>query len=85
MPTPADGESQMPVDVLPEVSAHERRKERAQVDAHVEDREAGVATLILLRIQIADDDADVAFQQSGADDDEEESEVERRQRRERPC
>ena len=71
----------MPVHALAEIAAHQRRDERARVDPHVEDRIAGVAARIVRGIQPADDDADVALQEAGADDDEEEPEVERGERR----
>ena len=79
------GEAEVPVDVLSEIAADERREERAEVDAHVEDREPGIAPLVLGRIELADDDADVAFQQPRADDDQEQAEIEGRERRARPC
>jgi hypothetical protein len=36
-------------------SRRQRRDERAEVDAHVEDREAGVAAFVVAAIQRADD------------------------------
>ena len=51
----------VPVDPLAEISAHERRDERPQVDPHVENREPRVATLIVRPVQPADDHADIAF------------------------
>ena len=66
----------MPVHALAKIPAHERRDERAGVDPHVEDRIARVSARIVRGIQPADDDADVALQEAGANDDEEESEVE---------
>ena len=55
MPTPAAREADVPVDALSEIAADQRRDERAEVDAHVEDREAGVAALIVGRVERADD------------------------------
>ena len=73
MPTPARRESAVPVDLLPEVPADQRRDERAEVDAHVEDREAGVAARVAWRVELADDGADVRLQQAGADDDQQQA------------
>jgi len=42
-------ESQVPVHALPDVSAGQRSEERAQVDSHVEQREAGVAPMVFGR------------------------------------
>ena len=61
MPTPAAAKPEVPVDALPEIAADQRRDERAEVDPHVEDREAGVAAVVVRRVELADDDADVAF------------------------
>ena len=73
-------EPDVPVDPLPEVSAHERRDEGAEVDAHVVDREAGVAARVVRSVQAAHDHRGVAFQETGADDDQRQPDVERRQR-----
>ncbi len=73
-------EADVPVDALSEVAADERRDERAEVDAHVVDREAGVAPVVLRTIQRADDHGGVALEQAGADDDQRQPDVERRQR-----
>ena len=70
-------EAKMPVDRLPQVSAHQRSEKSAEVDAHVIDRESRVAPRAAFGIQIADDRADVGLQQAGADDDEREADVER--------
>ena len=49
---------------------HERRaEERAEVDAHVEDREAGITTRAAFRIELRDDGADVRLQQPDAEHD----------------
>jgi hypothetical protein len=77
-----DREAQMPVDALAEIARDQRRDERAEVDAHVEDREGGVTSDVVRRVQLRDDDRDVAFQQAGAEDDQRQAEIERRQRRE---
>ena len=72
----------MPVDLLAERGTNERRDECAEVDAHVEDREAGIAARIVARVERADDRGDVRFQQPGADDDQTEAEIERGDARE---
>ena len=54
------------------------RDERADVDPHVEDREAGVAARAAFGIQVADDRRDVRLEQARAEDDEDEAEEERR-------
>ncbi len=76
-------EPDMPADALSEVAAHQRRNERAQVDAHVVDREAGVAPMIRRAVQRADDHGGVALEEPGADDDQRETDVKRRERRKR--
>ena len=81
MPTPARGESEMPVDGFAEVAADQRAEEPADVDAHVVDREAGIAPRAAFRIQIADNGADVRLQQAGADDDQRQPDIERDDRR----
>ena len=72
------GEAEMPVDRLPQVAAHQRREERAEVDPHVEDREPRVAALVLGRVELPDDDADVALEQPGAEHDQEQPQIEGR-------
>ena len=42
------GETEVPVDALPEIPADQRRDERAEIDPHVEDRETGVAADVVL-------------------------------------
>ena len=49
MPTPAAREAEVPVRRAARGSRDERAEERAEVDAHVEDREAGVAPRVALR------------------------------------
>src|SRR5207253_7754560 len=60
---------------LREESADERRDHRADVDAHVEDGEPGVATRIVLGVQSTHHGADVRFEATDADDDEREAEI----------
>src|SRR5262249_46532377 len=55
-------------DVLAEVAAHKRSDECAEVDAHIEDREAGIAPRSTFGIEIAYDCADVRLEQTSADD-----------------
>ena len=52
--------------------------EGAEVDAHVEDREAGVAPGAVVGVEIADDRADVGLEQAGAEDDQQQAEEEGR-------
>ncbi len=61
---------------LGESADDQRRDERAEVDAHVEDREAGVAPQVLLAVQLTDDGAHVRLQEPGAENDERQAEVE---------
>ena len=53
MPMPAAPKPMCQLDALPEVAADQRRDERAEVDAHVEDREAGVAALVVCACRAA--------------------------------
>ena len=64
--------------VLREKSGNQRTHECAEVDAHVEDGEAGVAADVLFRIQLADDDTDVWLEQPRAEDDERQPGIEGR-------
>ena len=73
-------EPEMPVDALREIAGDERSQRGAEVDAHVEDREAGVAPRVVRVVQRPDDAAHVRLEQSGADDDECQPGVEERQR-----
>ncbi|MEZ5459989.1 MAG: hypothetical protein R3E65_11990 [Steroidobacteraceae bacterium] len=50
----------------------QRADEGADVDAHVEDREARIAPAAAFRIQLGDDGRDVGLQQPDADDDDHE-------------
>ena len=67
----------MPVDVLAQVAADQRRREGADVDPHVEDREPAIAAGVVLGIELPDHDRDVRLQQAGTDHDEPEPCVER--------
>ncbi len=55
MPTPAAPKPQCQPTRSPRITRDERRDERADVDPHVEDREACVASRAAFRIQIADE------------------------------
>ncbi len=57
----------MPVHLLAEVAAEQRAGEGAGVDAHVEDREAGVAAVVFGGVELAHHGADVGLQHAGAD------------------
>src|SRR5437764_15309805 len=60
----------MPVDGLADIAASQRRNECADVDAHVEDRKSGVATVVILTVKLAYHGTDARLQQSGSDYDE---------------
>jgi len=34
---PGDRETEMPIDLLAQIAAHQRRNQRAEIDSHVED------------------------------------------------
>ena len=72
--------SNVPVHALPEIAAHQRRDEGAEVDAHVVDREARVATMILRSVETSHDDRGIALEEAGADHDECETQIERCER-----
>src|SRR5262245_4886178 len=80
-PDASRSEADMPVDILAEVTAYQRRDERANVDAHVKDREARVAALVFRTVELADNRARVRFEQPRAQDDQYQSYVERISRR----
>src|SRR5487761_191944 len=69
-------ESVMPVDLLPEVAATERRHESPKIDAHVKNRKTGVASHIAGRIKLAHHGADVWLEQGRAGDNQAQTEVE---------
>src|ERR1043166_3326255 len=60
------GEADVPVDLLSEPAGDERREEGAEVDAHVENGERGVAARVVARVERADDGADVRLQKDRA-------------------
>jgi hypothetical protein len=67
--------------VLAERRAHERREERARVDAHVEDHEGAVAARVALRVEVADHRRDVGLEEAVADAHQQQAQVEARRRR----
>ena len=80
IPTPAAGEADVPVDALRQIAGDERPDERAEVDPHVEDREAGVAARVARLVERSDERADVRLEQPGAEHDQREAGVEEGQR-----
>ena len=74
------GKADVPVDALGEVAGDEWAEERAEVDAHVEDREACVAAAVAGFVERADERADVWLEQAGAECDEGQARVEERER-----
>jgi hypothetical protein len=66
----------MPVHALAEITAHQRRDERTEVDPHVVDREAGIAACVLRPVQRTDDHRGVALQEAGPEHDQREADVE---------
>ena len=64
---------------LAQPRADKRTRERAQVDPHVEDRKACVASGPFFTVEVANDGADVRFEETGAQHDEQQADVERQQ------
>ena len=62
-------EAPVPPDGLAEEARHDLAEEGAEVDAHVEDRESGVAPRPALWVEVADDGRDVRLEQPRAADD----------------
>ena len=50
--------------VLRQEPGEQRPEERAEVDPHVEDREAGVAADVVRAVELPDDDADVRLEEA---------------------
>ena len=67
----------MPTHAFAQITGDERSDERPDVDSHVENREARIASRSALGIKLADDRRDVRLEQPGADDDENEAEEKR--------
>src|SRR5882724_5802245 len=61
--------------VLRQKSNDKRRKEGPKIDAHVEDRKAGVASLILVWVKLAHHGTDVGFQQPGTDSNQDQTSI----------
>ena len=54
MPMPGGSEAIVPADALAERAADQRRQERAEIDADIEDRIGAVAAGIAGRVELAD-------------------------------
>ena len=59
----------MPSHHLPERSRHEGRQQGTEVDAHVEDGEAGIAPRVVCGVELPDHHADAGLEEPGADHD----------------
>jgi hypothetical protein len=70
-------EAKMPVHGFAQVAADDRPQQRAEVDPHIEDREAGVAPRAAFWIELPDHGADVGLQQSRSHHDQDEPGVKR--------
>ena len=77
-------EADAPTVSLREPRGDQRSDEGADVDAHVEDREAGVPTAAALGIQVGDQRRDVRLEQADAEDDDDQAEIEHRGVRRQP-
>ena len=62
-------------------AAYQRPKQRSQVDAHIENGITRVPAGAALRVQFADDGADIRFQQAGAEHHQHQADVESGDRR----
>ena len=76
MPMPARPKPAHQPTVWPSQPQMMRGPERAEIDAVVVEREAGIAARIALRVELADDGGDVGLQEADAHDDEREREIE---------
>src|SRR3954471_3918729 len=70
--------AEVPGDFFAQIAGDERSDEGTEVDAHVEDRESGVAPRSAFRIQVSDDGRDVGLEQSGAEHDQNQADEKRR-------
>jgi len=84
MPTAAEPNPQCQP-TLAERAADERREERAQVDAHVEDRERAVAPRVAGLVELPHHHRHAGLEVSGADHDERQPEDEHGHAGVRPC
>ena len=80
---PGRGEDPAELLALREPAADQGRDEGARVDPHVVEREPRVASLVLRRIQLAHQRADVGLEQAGPERDQAQPGVEGRDRRDR--
>ena len=64
--------------ILGQKTGHQRAEKSAQIDPHVKDRKARIAAGVARRVELADDDADIRFEEPCAQDDEPETEIKRR-------
>ena len=71
-------EAVVPAELLAERAADQRRQERAEVDADIEDREGAVAARIAGRIERADLGRDVGLERAVAEDEDEQREQKQR-------
>ena len=74
---PQPSQQRLELFALREPADDQGRGERAEVDAHVEEREAGVAARVAMRVESPDERADARLKQPGAEGDEDEPGVER--------
>ena len=65
-------------DLARQPAGDDRRDHRADVDAHVEDRETGIAAGIALHVELADHGRDDRLEQAVADDDRRQAQLEQR-------
>ena len=75
---PPAGQQSLELLALREPADDERGGEGAEVDAHVEEREAGVAPGVAVRVEPADERADARLEQACAERDQDQAGVERR-------
>ena len=75
------GEAVVPTEDLPQGSADERREDRAEVDAHVEDAEGAVAAGVVVGVEATDLRGDVRLEAAVAEHQAEQRQEEQRLRR----
>ena len=78
IPTPAAPKPQCQPTFCPRYPHTSGRDEGAEVDPHVEDREAAVAARVVRAVELADDGGDVRLQEPGAEHDQHEPGEEQR-------
>ena len=76
---PGGGETIMPAQLLAERTAHQRREERPDVDADVEDRIGAIAPRVSRRVEAADLSRDIGLEGAIAEDEREERPTKRTQ------